>query len=236
MPKPAPAFSFYPKDWLADAHVLAMSLAERGAYITMLALCWHEGSLPGDEKELRRLVLRRGDRLVTLHVARRCFRRCTCGAKYFHPRLLADRRKQLARSEKARASAMRRHHPEPCERTANAQRSQCFPSPFAYNYAYMHGSKDRAGLPDSNGAGGVTPAPGVERSGAWGVLVTKADLDEPIATAVLSRYHARHGSFPTERRAADALQEGKDRGLGGDDLKRWVVAAINRGPKPGVSS
>ena len=46
----APAFQFYAKDWLADSKVLAMTLAERGAYITLLSICWQEDSLPTDPK------------------------------------------------------------------------------------------------------------------------------------------------------------------------------------------
>jgi len=52
----APAFPFYPKDWRSDAHVSLMSLAERGAYIELLGVCWLEGSLPTDDDQLRRLA------------------------------------------------------------------------------------------------------------------------------------------------------------------------------------
>jgi len=51
----APAFQFYPKDFLTDSHVVAMNLAERGAYITLLCLCWMERSLPTDVVSLARL-------------------------------------------------------------------------------------------------------------------------------------------------------------------------------------
>src|SRR5436190_23760393 len=51
----APAFQFYPKDFLTDSHVVAMTLAERGAYITLLCLCWMERSLPTDLDALARL-------------------------------------------------------------------------------------------------------------------------------------------------------------------------------------
>lgn len=51
----APAFQFYPKDFLTDSHVVAMTLQELGAYITLLCLCWMEGSLPIDLAALARL-------------------------------------------------------------------------------------------------------------------------------------------------------------------------------------
>ncbi|MEO8679239.1 MAG: DUF1376 domain-containing protein [Vicinamibacterales bacterium] len=44
----APAFQFYPKDFLTDGHVMAMNLTELGAYIRLLCLCWMEQSLPSD--------------------------------------------------------------------------------------------------------------------------------------------------------------------------------------------
>lgn len=51
-----PAFQFYPRDWLADAAVIAMPCAARGAYINLLAACWIEGSLPVDPVALRRIA------------------------------------------------------------------------------------------------------------------------------------------------------------------------------------
>ncbi len=51
----SPAFQFYPKDFLTDSHVIAMRLQERGAYITLLCLCWLDGSIPADEAALARL-------------------------------------------------------------------------------------------------------------------------------------------------------------------------------------
>lgn len=50
----APAFQFYPKDFMTDGHVMAMTLAERGAYITLICLCWMEGSVPAEMAALAR--------------------------------------------------------------------------------------------------------------------------------------------------------------------------------------
>lgn len=52
----APAFQFYPKDFLMDGNVSGMSLQERGAYITLLCICWLEGSLPADVGRLANIV------------------------------------------------------------------------------------------------------------------------------------------------------------------------------------
>jgi uncharacterized protein YdaU (DUF1376 family) len=51
----SPAFQFYPKDFLTDENVLVMSLQERGAYITLLCVCWQQGTLPDDQERLARL-------------------------------------------------------------------------------------------------------------------------------------------------------------------------------------
>lgn len=55
-PEKAPAFQFYPRDFLSDERVLVMDCAARGAYITLLAVAWLEGSLPVDETALIRLA------------------------------------------------------------------------------------------------------------------------------------------------------------------------------------
>ena len=44
----SPHFPFYPKDFLSDEHVQVMTMTERGIYISLLCLCWTEGSIPDD--------------------------------------------------------------------------------------------------------------------------------------------------------------------------------------------
>lgn len=46
-PETSPAFSFYPKDWLAAT--LTWALDARGAYVTLMAYQWDAGSVPGDD-------------------------------------------------------------------------------------------------------------------------------------------------------------------------------------------
>jgi len=52
----SPAFSFYVRDWLADAKVRAMTNDARGVYIDLLAYCWVEGALPVDAAQLARIA------------------------------------------------------------------------------------------------------------------------------------------------------------------------------------
>ena len=55
-PEKAPAFQFYPKDFLTDERVKLMSHTERGIYISLLCMCWLEGSLPAQPAALAKLV------------------------------------------------------------------------------------------------------------------------------------------------------------------------------------
>ena len=51
----APAFQFYPSDFLSDENVALMTNQEVGCYIKLLCYCWKEGSVPSDIKKLARL-------------------------------------------------------------------------------------------------------------------------------------------------------------------------------------
>lgn len=89
----APAFQFYPKEFLTDGNVAGMSLQERGAYITLICLCWQEGSLPVERSRLANMVglePRVFSRIWT-HIAP-CFRER--GGRLVHPRLEKEREKQ----------------------------------------------------------------------------------------------------------------------------------------------
>ena len=56
MKEKSPAFQFYPKEFLSSTKVIAMSLTERGAYITLLSAEWLDGSLPTDHRLLAAIV------------------------------------------------------------------------------------------------------------------------------------------------------------------------------------
>ncbi len=53
----SPAFQFYPRDFLCDDKVMAMSASARGCYIVLLCHCWLSGSITSNVQELRRLSL-----------------------------------------------------------------------------------------------------------------------------------------------------------------------------------
>lgn len=113
-PEKAPAFQFYPKDFLMDGNVAGMSLAERGAYITLLSLCWIDQSLPTSHTQLARMVgLSVPAFLKVWPSLRPCFREAAEDTtRLIHPRLEKEREKQETyrrrQSDAGKASAARR--------------------------------------------------------------------------------------------------------------------------------
>jgi uncharacterized protein YdaU (DUF1376 family) len=55
MSEPSPAFQFYPRDFLSDERVRIMDATARGVYITLLCVCWIEGSLPVEDRAIQRI-------------------------------------------------------------------------------------------------------------------------------------------------------------------------------------
>jgi len=91
----APAFQFYPRDFLSDSNQMAMSLQEAGAYIRLMCHCWDDGSIPDDPIRLARLVGTTSNQMRKLWPAiRHCFRNGRQHGRLVHPRLEKERVKQ----------------------------------------------------------------------------------------------------------------------------------------------
>src|SRR5262245_53915409 len=91
----SPAFQFYPSDFLSDINVAAMTLAERGAYITLLCLCWTEQSLPTEHAALAKICGVPKIAFTRLWPALQpCFK--IQGTRLVQPRLDRERQKQEA--------------------------------------------------------------------------------------------------------------------------------------------
>lgn len=52
----APAFQFYPRDWLSDPNVNLLSFEQEGWYIRLICHCWLERTVPWDPAEAIRLL------------------------------------------------------------------------------------------------------------------------------------------------------------------------------------
>jgi uncharacterized protein YdaU (DUF1376 family) len=101
----APAFQFYPKDWLSSPKVQLMSPAQEGAYVRLLAYCWDSGdcSLPDDDDELA-VLSRLGEGWFNggSTVVRKCFIPHPTKAGYLsNQRLLEEAQKQTAWQKKS---------------------------------------------------------------------------------------------------------------------------------------
>ncbi len=133
MPK-APAFQFYPKDFLSDEDQAVMSCEQAGAYIRLICHAWNEGSIPDDAVKCARLAGSDPKRF-SAHVwpsVRLCFRPVPIfvddpefGSRLIHPRLEKEREKQLEFSGRQRvkglAGAIARHGRGHAPATAQAQ-------------------------------------------------------------------------------------------------------------------
>ena len=125
----APAFQFYPKDWLADAKVRRLSWAAKGVYVEILALMWNEGKdrLPND-----------ADLPIILGISDEDWRNFfdelqRDGKKVFiekdgfviSKRLREERRKQRKIRAKRKSAAQKRWG---CKSNASAMQMECLPS------------------------------------------------------------------------------------------------------------
>ena len=106
-----PAFQFYPKDFISDANVEAMTLEETGAYIRLLCLCWIEDGIPIETAE--KLVdrwLGNGSTKSQPEAnlwskIKHCF--YEKGGKYRNKRLDLERQKQIDWGEKSRRGGLK---------------------------------------------------------------------------------------------------------------------------------
>lgn len=104
----SPAFQIYPKEFLSSTKVIAMSMAERGVYITLLFMQWLDGGLPTDLRVLAKLVGLPPKQFLRMwpHNLARCFK--LKNGAFVNERLEKERKKQLDYREKQRnAAAMR---------------------------------------------------------------------------------------------------------------------------------
>lgn len=97
----APAFQFYPQDYLSSSRVAFMTLEEEGAYIRLLCYCWTMGSIPKDPELCARLA-GKGCSVQAATNVQRAFNECSTNPqRLVHDRLEIEREKQRLRRESA---------------------------------------------------------------------------------------------------------------------------------------
>jgi uncharacterized protein YdaU (DUF1376 family) len=98
----APAFQFYPGDFLADENVMAMTATEVGAYWILVCLCWREGSIPADPARAARCAKNVAPEMIEGWLLE-CFEpHPDDETRLIHPRLERERRNQEEWREKSR--------------------------------------------------------------------------------------------------------------------------------------
>ena len=105
----SPAFQWYASDFLSDVNVIGMSLAARGAYITLISICWMEGSIPADMGHLARLCGTTKEEMTDLWVMLDpCFKpHPKDEARKIHPRLRKEEKKQSEWRKKCSTGGVR---------------------------------------------------------------------------------------------------------------------------------
>jgi uncharacterized protein YdaU (DUF1376 family) len=98
----SPAFQFYPRDFLSSSKVMAMTMEERGVYITLLCLAWLDGSIPSDTGALANLCRTNKVRMDRMWpVVGACFVEAEGTMnRLVNPRMEVERTKQKINREK----------------------------------------------------------------------------------------------------------------------------------------
>lgn len=110
-PEKAPAFQFYPKDYLSDHRVRSMSFEQRGLYWEAICICWLEGSLPADQAELAAILGCPRKRIAKIWpVILRCFDQH--GDRLLHKRLDKERAAQSESRRRRTDAAQKRWEKE----------------------------------------------------------------------------------------------------------------------------
>ena len=123
-----PWMRFYPAETLADEHFSGWTCEERGAWFTLLLLCWREGSIPADQTSLGRLLhLDSGDlRRVWSAIGSRFVESDDAPGRLVSPRLEDERQKAVAlyaKRSKAGAAAVKARWDRKKKRNTNRIRN-----------------------------------------------------------------------------------------------------------------
>jgi uncharacterized protein YdaU (DUF1376 family) len=212
----APAFQFYPKDFLTDGKVAAMTLAERGAYITLLSICWLEGSLPDDPRRLAQMVGATRSEFQKLWPAlAACF--TVKGDALINKRLDLEREKQVEyrrrQSDAGRASANQRstvRQPEVNHGSTGRLPEVNSPSPSS------------SSSPTSPTETIARVGPAFRTDGATAGMNPKDHLRHAVCDDTYSR--CVPAAVHTKLRDLLAPKYGGDRHAAGDALRDWYVA------------
>ncbi|MFH1739140.1 MAG: DUF1376 domain-containing protein [bacterium] len=108
-----PAMPLYVRDILSDQHFIVMSLAEKGAYMTLIMHCWMDRYIPDDPSQCARLVGCSEEEMRTVWPSiRRRFKRAKKAGLLIHGRVEEERSacqiRHLRRVQSAKIGASKR--------------------------------------------------------------------------------------------------------------------------------
>jgi hypothetical protein len=220
MPKPL-WFAFYPSDWLTDATVMAMPLAQQGAYIRLLCLAACNDGIPADPEPLI------GSTGVWAEPMRSCWIPHPTKPGYLHnPRLLKELERADAKREAGTKAANTRH------RNATAMRPQC-----DRNASRVEESREEKRGDDDGPVGDTIPAglPDEYRTDYLNLRKTvrvPSSLDLELRTLLAGRHPSAEGATPDD--VGRGIRELILSGRPPNGLANWVRTATRTrkaGPK-----
>ena len=213
----SPAFQFYPADFLADENVSLMSLAGRGAYITLMCYCWREGSIPADLRKMAKLCGIDSSAIAELwQELEPCFE--LANDRYVHHRLEKERAKQeehkKERSEAGKRGASQRWNNQNKENKEVTKNSLAIAEPMAEPMA-KNGSSSSSSSSSSKGGSGA-----------------EADEPHPILIALEEIYPGHATNFRTMREMFDLAIKLK---ATTEQVRAFPVWLAEKHPKKGNS-
>jgi uncharacterized protein YdaU (DUF1376 family) len=194
--EPAPAFQFYPKDFLSDSRFAAMTLEQRGALFTLISFCWLEGSIASDVGVLARLLGIRRSKMHRIWPAlEHCFEADpSVPGRLLHPRLERERRRQAEFRAKQRRNGQRGGRP---------RRTHGFP---LRNPEKPNGSlRDKVGEPKSDTSSPIASA-------------FSAAVSPPLLPAHSEEHTTRRRLYAIAKRAIDSKSDSAD-----EEMRRLMV-------------
>jgi len=121
----APAYQWYPRDYIASTRVTMMSLPEEAIYRRLLDYCWLEGSIDANPERIQRLIGKEAKIDEINEVLTMFEPHPEIENKLTHPRLDMQRKEMEANSKKRSKAARARGDKEQCTSNASALQVVC---------------------------------------------------------------------------------------------------------------
>lgn len=244
----SPAFQFYPGDFLSDSRTAALSMAERGVFLTLLAYQWMNGPLPDSTARLARLCqMPPADFEVVWPMVSECFPVDATGNRA--SRRLERERDVQAENRAERKARMDAINEQKARDARNVSRVDdrvddrtppspvsLLPSPVSRTPGISSSAASPAGAPQTADLGFVDPPPKPKRKAPKVDPDAKRTPRTDPQGLILAHFEAAYESLCGQRYAFDGGKDGAHLSaiysLARDDmgLARRVVDALFADP------